>query len=186
MRTFFCFPLDKEVRKGIESFRSEIDSPACVKWVSRENLHITLKFLGEVKQGRLEKITERARNAMGPFGPLDFRLDKLGAFPDIDYPKVIWIGSSNTPPELIALQGSLEESLEELGFQPEDREYVPHVTVGRTKEENDGRIKRLSRNLADEDFERERTVSLDRLVLMKSELKRGGPVYEPLKKIFLC
>ena len=185
MRTFFCFPLDEEVRNDIGDFRSKIDSPARVKWVSRENLHITVKFLGEVEKGRLKKITERARNALEPFGPLDFRLDKLGAFPNVDYPKVIWIGSSNTPPEIIDLHESLEDSLEELGFQPEDREYVPHITVGRTKEENDGRIKRLGRNLGKEDFEAERTVSLERLGLMKSELKRGGPVYEPLKKISL-
>lgn len=180
MRAFFSFPLDKSVREEIGDFQSRIDSPARVKWVSSENLHITVKFLGDIKKGQVREIISSAEEATSSFEPFQFLIDKLGAFPDLSYPKVIWLGSHHPPSVMIELNEKLEDSLYSVGFDREDRKYVPHITLGRTKEKSDGKIKKLGANLKKVDFDEEKSIRVERLELMKSELTRSGPVYELL------
>ena len=185
MRTFFCFPLEESVRKELTKFRSGVSSPARVKWVNTENLHITVKFLGDIKKGSKDEIISRAKEAVSPFGPFCFTINKLGAFPDISYPKVVWLGSSCTPESMKKLHKRLEESLENLGFEKEDREYIPHITLGRTKDKDNRKVKDFGKNLESSEFPKSMEVRLDRLVLMKSELKRSGPVYERVGQVSL-
>ncbi|MFW6071055.1 MAG: RNA 2',3'-cyclic phosphodiesterase [Candidatus Bipolaricaulota bacterium] len=185
MRTFFCLELPEDVKDKINGIRKDIKGPAYVKWVSQENLHITLKFLGEVEENQVSTIKERTEGAAVRSSPFGVDLDRLGGFPHLGFPKVIWLGSNSPPDDIYRLHEDLEESLFGLGFEKEDRDYVPHVTLGRTKEDEDSRIERLGENLKNLDFDSSWRVPIGRLTMMKSELRSDGPVYTPLFRVEL-
>ncbi len=183
MRTFFCLEVPEEIRKRMAELSEDIYQPAYVKWVEPGNLHITLKFLGEVERSRVGEIREAASSAVEGNSAFMIKIDRLGAFPDPGYPKVIWLGSSSEPAEIHELHSDLEEEMEGLGFDSEDRDYIPHVTLGRTKEKNDGRIKDMGRELDSFSAGEVWGVDVNELTLMESELKRHGPVYTPVFKL---
>ncbi|MBS3764969.1 RNA 2',3'-cyclic phosphodiesterase [Candidatus Bipolaricaulota bacterium] len=185
MRTFFSLELPESVKNQIKSAGQSIEGPAYVKWVSEDNLHITLKFLGEVDRGRIPEIKERAEGTASRSEPFEFNIDKLGGFPNLNFPKVIWLGSSSPPDEILRLHDDLEESLFGLGFEKEDRDYVPHITLGRTKEDDESKIEQLGRNIEQLNFDSTWKVPVEHLTLMESELKSDGPVYTPLFRVDL-
>ena len=185
MRTFFCFELPGKVKDEIKSMAESITGPAYVKWVSRENLHITLKFLGDVGRDQVQRIENSASSTAARFEPFEITIDKLSGFPNPGFPKVIWLGSSSPPPDIDRLHDDLESELEELGFERENRDYVPHVTLGRTKDDDERKIERLGDNLTALDHDFSEKVSIDKLTLMKSELKPQGPEYTPLFRLKL-
>lgn len=180
MRTFFCFELPESVKKEVRGMADSIDSPAYVKWVAPENLHVTLKFLGDVNRKELPGIKKRAKESASQVDPFEIKIDKLSSFPNPGFPKVIWLGSNSPPEEIFRLQKDLENRMEGLGFEKEKRDYVPHVTLGRTKDENERKIERLGTKLKGLGLENDWTVSIDQLTLMESTLKPGGPEYDPV------
>jgi len=180
MRTFFCLELPEDVKEEARSLGNSIDSPAYVKWVSEDNLHITLKFLGDIEGGRVEEIRDRAEGTASRAEPFEIEINKLGGFPNLGFPKVIWLGSESPPESIFKLHRDLDESLFGLGFEKEDRDYVPHVTLGRTKDDDDSKIERLGQRLEERNFDRSWSVPIEKLTLMQSELRSDGPVYTPL------
>ncbi|MBS3739825.1 RNA 2',3'-cyclic phosphodiesterase [Candidatus Bipolaricaulota bacterium] len=185
MRAFFCLELPKNVKGEIKSTAGSIKSPAYVKWVSRENLHVTLKFLGDVDRSQVTEIKERARGTAGRLDTFEVTIDKLGGFPKIDFPKVIWLGSESPPNEIFRLHKDLEESLISLGFERENRDYVPHITLGRTKEEDPNKVEKLGTNLQKLDLDVDWQFKIEELTLMESKLKSDGPVYNPVFRVGL-
>jgi 2'-5' RNA ligase len=185
MRTFFCLELPESVKEEARSVGQSIDSPAYVKWVSGENLHITLKFLGDIDGGRVEEIRGRAEGVASRAESFEMEIDKLGGFPNSGFPKVIWLGSNSPPESIFKLHKDLDESLFGLGFEKEDRDYVPHVTLGRTKDDDDGKIEQLGQQLEELNFDRSWSVPIEELTLMQSELRSDGPVYTPLFRVEL-
>ena len=185
MRTFFCLELPESAKKEISKTAKSIDSPAYVKWVSPENLHITLKFLGDVNRKEVPAIKRKAKISSAQVSPFEMTIDKLSGFPNSGFPKVIWLGSDSAPGEIFRLQEDLESRLEDLGFEKENRDYVPHVTLGRTKEENETKIEKLGSNLTGYGLETNWTVSVDQLTLMESNLKPHGPEYDPVFQLDL-
>ena len=145
-----------------------------VRWVPDEGLHLTLKFFGEVAPERLDVIEEAVRFAAQGTGPLDLRLDELGAFPSTVRPRVLWIGI-DAPPALELLYDRLERGGEAIGFPPEGSPFRPHVTLGRVREGH-----RLPSDGLDGyagSYERSPFVAR-RLVLYESLLTTQGPRYE--------
>ncbi|MBS3812211.1 RNA 2',3'-cyclic phosphodiesterase [Candidatus Bipolaricaulota bacterium] len=183
MRTFFCLEIPEETRKRMAKLSEDIYQPAYVKWVDPANLHVTLKFLGEVEPSRVDEIEEAAKAPADHNPAFTMEIDKLGSFPKVSYPKVIWLGSSSEPAEIHSLYADLEEEMAGLGFDPEERDYIPHITLGRTKEKNNGRIKEMGRELESFSVGENWEVEIDELTLMESELRRDGPVYTPLFKL---
>ena len=162
-----------------------MEEPAYVKWVSRENLHITLKFLGDVDKKEVPAINREAEKVAAQISPFELTIDKLSGFPNPGFPKVIWLGSNSPPDEIFQLQENLESRLENLGFEKENRDYVPHITLGRTKDENEAKIEQLGSELKSHRLDTNWTVSIDQVTLMKSTLKSSGPVYDPLVQLNL-
>ncbi len=185
MRTFFCLELPKSLKREIRETVNSIDSPAYVKWVSRENLHITLKFLGDVNRKEVPEIKRKAKKSSARISPFGMTIDKLSGFPNPGFPKVIWFGSGSPPGEIFRLQEDLESRLEDLGFEKEKRDYVPHVTLGRTKDENETKIEQLGAELKSLGLETNWTDSVDQLTLMESTLKPHGPEYDPVFRLNL-
>ena len=104
-----------------------------IRWIKKENIHLTLKFLGEVPDEAMQSIGDALKAACSAHTPFDARLGGLGAFPSPRRARVIWAGVDQGSPEISALAASVESALEPIGFRREGRAFVPHATLGRTK-----------------------------------------------------
>ncbi len=175
MRCFISINLGDSLKREIGSATGALRQGNWdVKWVSVENLHITLKFLGEVPEKLTEVIQQRLIGTSGRHIPFDLKLRSIGVFPDRKRPRVVWIDIVS-PEELAKLQQAIEETLETLGFTREDRAFSPHLTIGRVRSLR-GRdfLLKAMEALKDIDFG---NISVDRIYLMKSDLKPAGAQY---------
>ena len=148
-----------------------------VRWVPGENIHLTIKFLGDVSVANLEMLQKILQTEAKQHSCFEFSVGNLGAFPSISRPRVIWVGVE-APPELAALQRGIEVETARLGYAREKRSYSPHLTLGR-----------VSRNADPENTRQIRTVlknctigflgaaRVQEVHLYRSELQTGGAVY---------
>ena len=167
----------RELQKGIKNFGLKI------KWVKSENIHLTLKFLGNVESVRIGEITEAIFKTAEEYTPISLAAKGIGVFPGIRRPRVLWIGLTGQLETLMSLQKTLDENLRLIGFPKEKRPFKGHLTLGRIKAKIDA--KRFGDALmASRNFESE-TFTADRLILYKSELKPSGAVYTKLAEASL-
>jgi RNA 2',3'-cyclic 3'-phosphodiesterase len=154
------------------------ESELPVRWVDPDHLHMTLKFLGEVRPERVADVKAAVSQVAAKTQPFTMRLSGAGAFPTTRRPKVIWLGAVASP-ELRCLKHDMEWELARLGFEREVRAFHPHVTLGRARlEARAGDFRGFEDIVAAMDFEAEITVrSVD---LMKSTLSAKGARYEKL------
>lgn len=135
MRIFVAITPPPEVRHAALAAAEEATRGlgGSVRWTKQENVHLTLKFLGEVPDEALKSICGALRVACSTHGPFDARLKGLGAFPSPRRARVIWAGMDEGSQQISSLAASVEAALEPLGFRPEGHPYVPHATLGRAK-----------------------------------------------------
>jgi len=135
MRLFVALNLPaaerKRILKASLAFR-ERELP--VRWIEADGYHLTLKFLGEIRQEHVTPIGEVLRNVAAENGRFSLELGGFGAFPTIRRPRVFWLGAEASP-ALRCLKQDVEWRLSELGFERETRAFHPHVTLGRVNEE---------------------------------------------------
>ena len=148
-----------------------------IKTVSEQNLHVTLKFLSDVSEDQLAKVDRILTATVPRYRIHHISLVGIGAFPHVRRPSVVWIGMQ--PAELlIALAGEIERELRLIGFEPEQRAFSPHLTIGRIKFRPPQKLFDLMR-------EHEQTafgdVEIDEVRLYSSELTPQGPKYAVLK-----
>lgn len=151
----------------------EADLP--VKWVGPDRLHLTLKFLGRTDRDRAPEVGRALDRAAGEFGPMELRLTGVGAFPSLRAPRVLWLGVEG-PPALAALHEAVDESLSELGFEREGREFHAHVTLGRARRGGGRRALAEVERLA-ERVGLDATCDVRELKLMESVLRPEGARY---------
>jgi 2'-5' RNA ligase len=187
MRAFIAIELPKEVKEVLRDVQERLKaSGADVKWVEPKNIHLTLKFLGEISDEQLHKITAILNDISKDKKSFLIRLSSLGAFPKINSPRVIWIGIDRGQQETKALAQALEEKIEKIGIPQEDRPFSSHITIGRTRS-NLGRDKLVAQlnNLADYFKKMPQELTVDKITLFKSTLAPQGPIYEVLKEVSL-
>lgn len=175
LRCFIAIGIPAQVQKNIgECIEILRKHDADIKWVAPENLHFTLKFLGSTPEVLLPKIRESLAAVVTTYGLFYIKMYGTGVFPNKKYPRVIWAGLQNAD-GMKNLQEGVERSMAFLGFKCEDREFNPHLTLGRVRSRR-GMIL-LVKEL--ETFEKKEfgIVPVDRILLMKSELKPQGPEY---------
>lgn len=153
-----------------------------IKAVAPSNLHITLKFLGDVSLDQLDPITRTMHDAAAGEGPFRFTVRGVGAFPSAARPSVLWAGVEDAEP-LGRLAARFEASLAPLGFAPEERPYAPHLTLARVKFRPPSTLPALFERHAAMSFQ---TVEIDRIYLYRSDSGRGGPVYTPIAEAMLA
>lgn len=150
-----------------------------VKWVRPENIHLSLKFLGDVEESRASELytaLQRAAGARAEPRPLALQVRGFGVFPDYRRPHVLWVGVTPEP-GLELLQHSVEQAFAPLGFPTEARAFRPHVTLARASRAARPReFAGLEELLSGIDFEE--TVSVPEVDLMQSTLNPEGPVYQ--------
>ncbi|MGD9105473.1 MAG: RNA 2',3'-cyclic phosphodiesterase [Desulfobacterales bacterium] len=184
IRTFIAIELPEKIIYTIGKVQKEIKSYGLkIRWVRPENIHLTLKFLGDIKKTDTEKVARAVSESVTGYPPISLAVKGIGVFPGIKRPRVIWLGVSNQLDMLTVLQKTLDEKLEEIGFPKEKRPFRGHLTLGRIKSKIDP--KTLNTVLKEFiQFESERFFA-DRIILYKSELKPKGAVYTKLIETYL-
>ena len=156
-----------------------------IKWVSGENLHLTLKFLGDTNPERIEDIKTTLTNVCSNIEKLNVFYDHFGAFPSTDYPKVLFFGLNGDINKLKNLQNNIENSLFNFGFEKEKREYTPHLTFARIRKSTN--INELKHDYNDFIKNNDLRVfqKIDQISLIESKLYKSGPIYEEIFTINL-
>lgn len=185
LRCFVAIGIPPEVRSAIDTEMEPLRQMGrdAIKWVPPENIHLTLKFLGDTSEDRINDIKAALIGAASGIGPIPVEATGSGVFPNQRRPSVFWVGLT-APGELATLKGRIESALAHLGFQPEDRPFRAHLTVGRLRR-NVHPPKRLMAALKEIKDKSFGTFEITGLRLMMSELKPGGPRYTTLKEISL-
>jgi 2'-5' RNA ligase len=184
IRSFLAIELPKPILRKIEEVQGDLRSTrADVRWVNPEKIHLTLKFFGNIEESRIDPIFKSIEEPIRNTLPFSLEVRGVGAFPHLRNPRVIWMGLVDGREVLVSFQKQIETQLEKIGFQPEDRPFHPHLTLGRMKssrgkEELVGRIERHK----EEEFG---DFQVERVILFKSDLKPSGPIYTLLKEIKL-
>ncbi len=184
MRTFISVELTDEIRGKIaETIEKLRLTNTPVKWVEEKNLHITMKFLGEVKESEVEKLIAIVEDNVKGISFFNVKYEGMGTFPASTSPRVVWIGTSKGGEELKIIADSLEASLSKAGFKSEEREFTPHITIGRVKERKN--IPELLKAIEKVKNSKFGEMLVDHISIMKSTLTPKGPIYEVVKKIKL-
>ena len=181
IRTFIAIPLDPHIRQTIAQAQNHLKELDCnIKWVNPENIHLTLKFLGEVKLKKIDAVKQALEDLLKSVKPLPIELTQLGAFPDVKRPRIIWVGLNDDTKAISQLVSALEEALEKIGFKKEGLPFSPHITIGRTRSPRN--LKALSEAIADYSFPNGIGQPAQNVTLFKSTLTSQGPIYEILKE----
>lgn len=178
MRTFIALELSNEVREELSRLQEELKKvDADIKWAKAENIHLTLKFLGNVEEAKIEEIKKLLDNISSREKPFETSLFKLGAFPNLNYPRVIWVGIDKGCSEIEKIAGLVETELEKINFSREKRPFSAHLTLGRVKSgKNKAELKEKISSLQVQP----KSCTINNITLFQSTLTPKGPIYTPL------
>jgi len=182
VRSFIAFEVNsKEILERLgEVGRLLVASGADLKPVEPMNVHITLRFLGDVSLDMVERVYGEMQKVS--FKPFTVRLNGLGAFPDVRYPRVVWVGIVDGTEELRSVFDQLEPLLRSLGFAPDAHGFSPHLTIARVRS---GRNKaELARVIGENSSFEFGSMCADCLRLKRSVLTPKGPIYSTLKEVY--
>ncbi|MCI0639818.1 MAG: RNA 2',3'-cyclic phosphodiesterase [Gemmataceae bacterium] len=182
IRTFIALDTGKAIRDRLASLQGTLaQSGAEVKWVEKKNLHLTLLFLGEVEDRELIDVCRAVADVAGRHKPIELCIERAGCFPNPRRPRVLWVGVGKGAQEVCALHDDLEKPLLELGcYRREERQYTPHLTLGRVKSERP--MDKLAAALQKEQgFSAGETV-LREVHVMSSHLTPQGPEYTVMSR----
>lgn len=183
VRAFIAIDLSPEICQRLDGVLAQLKERMVnvpVRWVPAKNIHVTLKFLGDVSLANLDVLKKMLRAETSHHAAFEISVGELGAFPSIHRARVIWVGVT-APPELAAIQRTIDTSSANLGYAREDRPFSPHLTLGR-----------VSRNATPQDAHRIGSVldnykvgflgvtRVTAIHLYKSDLQPGGAVYSQL------
>ena len=183
IRAFVAVSLSAAVRASVEklirTLKRELDG---VKWVDPQNLHITLKFLGDVPTNELHRIIAAVKRGAESLETFDLEFQGCGVFPNPEQPRTLCVGVGNGSKELTAAAATIENELVKLGYPKEHRKFSPHLTIGRAK--RDVRVSdAMSRLLAESVRRPFGSSDVDEVIVYSSELTRSGPIYDELATI---
>ncbi len=184
MRVFIAIELESSIKENIARIQARLKvTQDKIKWVEPSSVHLTLKFLGEIEEEKLEKVHQITRELGERVSPFKIRVKGMGVFPGFSSPKVIWIGARDTSSELEELAVWLEEALVREGFVREKRKWKAHLTLGRVKSLKE---RERLRELVQEEIETEAgRMEVRDITIMRSQLTPRGPIYTSLGKIGL-
>ncbi len=185
MRLFIALPLPSNIESKLSEIIDDLKShEGKVKWVKPNNIHITVRFLGETDQGQVPVIKNIMDNVSSKYNSYNLTIDRLGGFPNLNKPRVIWAGL--TDDDQISIMARMVKEVEydirKLGFDPEEKRFKPHLTLGRIKALKD--LDELLDYLRSYKLEPTQFI-LNRLCLFKSTLTPQGPIYECMHEVEL-
>lgn len=177
IRSFIAIDLENQIIDRVAGFQKTlVNTGADLKLVEAQNIHITLRFLGEVPLSLIEEIRDKLKILQ--FNQLEVSIQGIGVFPDVRHFNIIWVGIEKGVLQLIEIHSKIEAMLKHLGVRPDGRGFSPHVTVARVRSaKNKDRLIDLIIRGRDQDFG---TFRVDSIKLKRSVLTPGGPIYTTL------
>lgn len=181
LRTFIAVVATPEIRRAAAKVADILQPVATdVKWVSPENLHWTLQFLGEIDSLEVPIICNAVAKATESLESFELQCRGVGAFPAPDRPRTLWLGAAAGAQAMVALHGAIQTRLDKLGYRGESRRYVPHLTLGRAgKSATPRALVREMAGLAEFDAG---TMYVDEVTVFSSKLMPDGPSYDVLAR----
>jgi 2'-5' RNA ligase len=184
MRAFVAVHIDSRTLEKISAVIRQLqDQLSGIRWIRQSNIHLTLKFLGEVDEPRIEPLGRALEQAVGPFSRFTISAKGLGVFPGLKRPQVLWVGLEGS--SLIPLASAVEAALKPFGFASERRSFKPHLSIGRWRQFRDssGSLTRGLEPWKNYEFGKS---AVNEVVLFESVLRPEGAVYRPLRTIALA
>lgn len=188
MRSFIAIELSQEFKNFLEHIQSKLKpAGADVRWIEPKNIHLTLKFLGDIDDLQLTQISEILEKVSKKMSRFSIGLSSLGLFPGPNSPRIIWMGIGQGNQQTKEIAQELEEELSRIGIAKEERAFTSHITIGRVKS-NLNRDK-LVRKITEVETEVEKLkpalLPITEISLLKSTLTPKGPIYEILTETSL-
>jgi 2'-5' RNA ligase len=182
LRTFIALDMPPEIKTALEKYVQPLKSlRGRVSWVKRENLHLTLKFLGDTPANRVDEIAVALQEIAAKLTSFTADIAGSGVFPNEKAPRVLWVGINDESETLLKLAQAIDECLYQFGFAKEKRAFTPHLTIGRVK---DPRIPAIVCALKEKPFAA-MPAQFNEIIFMQSELNPAGSIYTPLRKLKL-
>jgi 2'-5' RNA ligase len=179
IRTFIAVGIEAPIRRKLVGVQRRLERAAeNVKWVEEENIHLTLKFLGQVDERALYDVCRAVQEVAGEHEPFEMTVEGLGAFPHQRRPRVLWAGVSGGTEPLIELAEHIDLAMEQLGWGREPRRFTPHITIGRFRRVGVD----IEAALADYQQWQAGTQYVTQVEVMSSELSSHGPRYMVLSR----
>ncbi len=184
MRTFIAIEIPDEIKQQMAGVQAQIrKAEVDASWPRPEGIHLTLKFLGEVPEARIDEIRNGLALAVAGMGRFRLEVRGIGAFPNARNARVVWVGLSGEMEKLNRLQAAIEDSLTRIGVEREDKLFKPHLTLARIKyiRSRETLLKALEqvKDVVLPGFE------VQAVSLMKSELRRTGAEYMEVARVEL-
>lgn len=180
IRSFLAFDMENDTVLNRLSLSQNllVQTGADLKLVDPKNIHITVRFLGDITPGMVEQVFEEMKKIQ--FTPFTARINGLGVFPDLNYPRVVWAGITEGADQLKNVFSQLEPRLRSLGFTPDSKGFSPHLTIARVRSgRNKTQLADFVAKNSKYDFG---TIKANCLRLKKSDLTPRGPIYTTLKE----
>ena len=178
IRTFICIDLPGSIKDYLSELQDRLKRLGRgIRWVAPQSIHLTLKFLGDVAPDAIGDITQAAARASQNTSSFALSLSHTGAFPNFHQPRIFWVGIQEESGALVNLYHRMEEELYRLQFAKENRQFSPHLTLGRSKFK-DG-LDEMAATLEQEKCP-PLSFNVRELIVMQSELASQGAIYTPL------
>ena len=183
IRAFIAIDLPPDVQDCLEQVSALLKEQLgekLVRWVSIPNIHLTLKFLGDVSENNLDVLKEILNSEASLHKPMEISIGHLGAFPKPRHPRVVWIGVE-APPELTALQRGIEARTTKVGYPKDKRAFFPHLTLGRvSRNAASGEVRKIGDLIHSSTIGFLGAACIQDVHLYRSDLQPSGAVYTKL------
>ncbi len=182
-RTFIAIKIPEDIQQKLKGIQEKLkQSGAYVSWVNPSSIHLTLKFLGNIEKQQIPGITACVEKSAKSIKPFQLQVGYAGAFPNIRFPRVVWVGvTDDEANSLKSLQTGLCSCLASVGFQDEKERFQPHLTLGRVRsQKNRSNLLRAIEAMVNIWVGQ---ISVDAVYLLQSELRPTGAVYTDIAKV---
>lgn len=175
LRLFVAAPLAPFLEEGVSGILAKVSRHRSVRWAFTAQLHITLRFIGSFEEALLPKLEQCLKEVSRSTAPFEAEIGGLNAFPRLDRPRILFVPVLRGEAGFKGLEGALTPALEKLGIKADEKEYHPHLTLGRVREnDNPGLAVQALREICPARWE---PWKVDRFILFKSQLAANGSVY---------
>lgn len=200
MRTFVAVELPAPARRLLLDLQRRLErtlrdahAGGLVRWTDAQNLHLTLRFLGETSVAQRDIVEGQLTSRVSQFPAFDLTLHDLGVFPNWRRPNIVWVGFAGATAHLALVQGAVEQAVTQADFAAEDRPFSPHLTIGRIKKDANTPDRQRLGEILQQEQGRSQTLlaaaaaqfTVDAIALIQSDLRPSGPVYTTLSSYSL-
>ena len=181
MRLFLAIDIPSDIREGLTKIQNQLKAlDLKASWVQPDNIHLTLKFLGNTEPGKIPQIVEIMNACVKSIVPFSLSITEIGAFPSLNRPQVLWVGLADLQRSLVSAQKNIDQNLSRLGYDADNKLFFPHLTLARIKSSKGGQA--INKNITNLPSEDKKPFSVKSIKLYKSELTPRGAIYTSLNE----